>query len=99
MSFLLGPIVDATTNGFSPFELGGMGGFGFPMMIPPPMLGGGQNVFYPFNEAPLFPSAAPGVGRGFYGSGIFGGAFGFGATSPLNLWGDDFYQHDKFAAG
>ncbi|MDP2600326.1 MAG: hypothetical protein Q8P84_06295 [Deltaproteobacteria bacterium] len=100
MSFLLSPIVDATTNGFSPFGLGGMGGFGFPMMVPPPQVFGGQGVFHPFNEAPLFPSAAPGVGRGFYGSGLFGGAFSpWSPQSPLDLWGDDFYQHDQFAAG
>src|SRR3989338_3131075 len=97
MSFLLSSTVDASTNGFFPFELGGMGGFGFPMMVPPPQVFGGQGVFHPFNEAPLFPSAAPGMGRGFYGSGIFGGVFG--PVSPLNLWGDDFYQYDRNIAG
>src|SRR3989338_10531704 len=102
MSFLLGPIVDATTNGFSPLELGGMGSFGFPVLsFPPPPLLYKEGVWGGSYVVP------PVFGRNFYGSGLFGGAFSpwsmvhrpWSPQSPLDLWGDDFYQHDKNIAG
>lgn len=62
--------------------------------FPPPILWGGLSAVDALPSFGLFPQPI-GVGRSFYGS-LF---YPYNFASPMERWGDEWYQHDLLDAG